>query len=599
MTRRWSAALALLALTSISFLIFPGHTILQADTQIYIPILERLNDPSLFANDEMAKRPHVQFTFFDEVGLLLRRITRLSFEQVLMGQQFVYRAVAILGVYLLALATGLRPILAWLAAALVSLGAAVIGPAVLIVEYEPVPRGFALPFVVFSLAMVSYRRWLLSAAAATIAFGFHPPTALAYGVALLVLLLWNKEFKASGVLASGPLVMVIAILVQDPSPDKLPLFQRIDPMLEDLQRMRAAYNWVSLWLGRWIYLYVILTILGFLAWLRIRRYFSRELNILVLALSIIGLLSVPLSYLLLERMKLMVVPQFQPGRYLLYVTFFTILLTSIAAIHAGARGSYVEAVLFFLVPLGMAATEWDPAKLLGTRSAVVLILALGCAWSVRQQQPWLIAIAGLLSFFALSWIGVQNYAEVHSDDLDRLAGWALANTSKDAVFQFADSEKKLDPGIFRARAKRALYVDWKSGGQVNFLRDFSVLWRDRWDLLGRQQDIDVYRKLGIDYVVFQASNKQPAQTPVYENARWVVYDLRKSSTSLRDGTEAWAPARVTEMAAAALANRSACSTAKPSVSATASPALNVSPAAVVSATSTANPGAWMPMLTSA
>ena len=46
MTRRWSAALAVLALTSISFFVFPGHTILQADTQIYIPILERLADPS-------------------------------------------------------------------------------------------------------------------------------------------------------------------------------------------------------------------------------------------------------------------------------------------------------------------------------------------------------------------------------------------------------------------------------------------------------------------------------------------------------------------------------------------------------------------------
>ncbi len=398
MTRRWSAALALLALTSISFFLFPGHTILQADTQIYIPILDRLEDPSLFANDEMAKRPHVAFTFYDECALLLRRVTGLSFEQILLGQQFVYRAVAILGLYLLALATGLRPILAWLAAALISLGASVIGPAVLIVEYEPVPRGFALPFVMFSLAMVAHRRWSLAAATGTIAFSFHPPTALAYCGVLFVLLLWNKEFKALGVLAIGPLLMLIALFVQAPAPDRLPLFGRIDPALEDLQRMRAAYNWVSLWLGRWIYLYVILTIVGFFAWLRIRRLLSHDLNVLVLALSTIGLLSIPLSYVLLERMKLMFVPQLQPGRYLLYVTFFAILLASIAAIHAAERGSYVESALFFLVPLGMAATEWDTTKLLGARSGVVAGLAIACVWSVKQRHSWPIAIAGLSAF---------------------------------------------------------------------------------------------------------------------------------------------------------------------------------------------------------
>src|SRR5215204_2276673 len=109
----------------------------------------------------------------------------------------------------------------------------------------------------------------------------------------------------------------------------------------------------------------------------------------------------------------------------------------------------------------------------------------------------------------------------------------------------------------------------------------------------------VYRKLGIDYVVFRSSNRQPGETPVFQNSDWVVYDLRKASTSLRRGIEAWAPARVTESAAAALANRSACSIASPSVSATASAALNVSPAAVVSAASTGNAGEWMAVTRSA
>jgi hypothetical protein len=39
MTNRWPTALAVLALTALGFFFYPGHTILQSDTQIYIPIL--------------------------------------------------------------------------------------------------------------------------------------------------------------------------------------------------------------------------------------------------------------------------------------------------------------------------------------------------------------------------------------------------------------------------------------------------------------------------------------------------------------------------------------------------------------------------------
>src|SRR5437868_11038074 len=93
----WLTALAVLTLTALSFFVFPGHTILQSDTQIYIPILEHLADPSVLSKDIMASRPHVTFTIYDETALVLRGVTGLSFEHVLMAQQFVYRAIGILG----------------------------------------------------------------------------------------------------------------------------------------------------------------------------------------------------------------------------------------------------------------------------------------------------------------------------------------------------------------------------------------------------------------------------------------------------------------------------------------------------------------------
>ncbi len=203
MKSRWFAALALLALTLLGFFYYPGHTILQSDTQIYIPILQHIEDPTVLRNDIMAVRPHVSFTLYDEAALWLHRLTGFSFEHVLTGQQFIYRAVGIVGIYLFMIAAGLNPLMAWLATALLSLGANIMGPAVLVMEYEPVPRGFALPFVIFSLAMVARAEWRWAAVAASIAFAFHPPTAFAYAAILGVVLLWRKDFAALGLLAAG------------------------------------------------------------------------------------------------------------------------------------------------------------------------------------------------------------------------------------------------------------------------------------------------------------------------------------------------------------------------------------------------------------
>ena len=92
---------AIALLTAVSFWWFPGHTILQSDTQIYIPILKHVENPAVLAKDAMAVRPHVAFTIYDEVALGLRAVTPWTFEQILLGQQLVLRALGILGLFLI------------------------------------------------------------------------------------------------------------------------------------------------------------------------------------------------------------------------------------------------------------------------------------------------------------------------------------------------------------------------------------------------------------------------------------------------------------------------------------------------------------------
>jgi len=51
-------------------------------------------------------------------------------------------------------------------------------------------------------------------------------------------------------------------------------------------------------------------------------------------------------------------------------------------------------------------------------------------------------------------------------ELSQLSQWALRNTAADAMFLFPDAKQGLDPGIFRARTLRAVYVDWKVGARL-------------------------------------------------------------------------------------------------------------------------------------
>src|ERR1019366_4855276 len=126
----------------LSCFLYPGRTYLQADTLIYVPLIERAQNPSLFARDIMVARPHMVLTIYDETAGFLTRTTGLDLETVLAAEQLVFRALGAAGVLLIALRLGFGLVPAWWIAATVSLGATIAGPTLLTVEYEPIPRAF-------------------------------------------------------------------------------------------------------------------------------------------------------------------------------------------------------------------------------------------------------------------------------------------------------------------------------------------------------------------------------------------------------------------------------------------------------------------------
>src|SRR5437763_11969017 len=122
MRGRLAVACGIVALALLSYFVFPGHTYLHSDTQIYVPMLEHIWDPTTFPNDLVATKPHLSYTLYDEIAIALRWLTRTSFQDVLVAQQLLYRALQIFGIYLLASSFPLSRAMSLLVAAISSLG---------------------------------------------------------------------------------------------------------------------------------------------------------------------------------------------------------------------------------------------------------------------------------------------------------------------------------------------------------------------------------------------------------------------------------------------------------------------------------------------
>ncbi|HWQ52304.1 MAG TPA: DUF6798 domain-containing protein [Bryobacteraceae bacterium] len=546
--KQLAVAAGIAVLTLVGFFQFPGHTWVQQDTQIYAPILEHLRDPAVLRNDILVARPHVSFTIYDEVAIGLRNLTGLGFREVLAGQQIITRALGIWGLYLMATAVGLTAGPALLVAAILSLGAVVGGPSVLTFEYEPAPRGFATPLLLLAIGLIAHRRHAWAGVAASVAFLIHPPTVYPFWAVYFCLVLWpsRPEIMRGRLYALVPLLCATLLLLvasrhQAGATEAQLFFQRLAPEQEQLQRMRASYVWVSTWAREWMPHYMVLLAVAGLGYWKLRPKAPVDLRFFLVGLPIVAVLSIPVSWLLLEHMKWALIPQFQPARALVFLVLMALLIAAVAAARAAAAGRLVRAFLWlipvFLLPTNASLVEfpsWQRAAIV-VGLAALAVAALRADALKRRWAPAALTVAALAGSFAIPMLGgVRNYQDLHTPELAQLSAWARTETDQDAVFLFADAGYGAAPGIFRAEALRAIYVDWKGGGQVNYLRQLGEEWWQRWQAVNkgkfRTWNVSKYGPLGIDYMVLQSKNRLPSRTPVYQNREYLVYRLRAPRT---------------------------------------------------------------------
>jgi len=476
------------AIAWLEFQVFPGHTYLQGETQILLPILERLAAPGFLSRDLVATHPHLTYTIYDEVTLFLHGAGGLDFRTALIIQQLLYRVAEVIGVFLLARAARLKDKFALLVSALVNLGAMLPGPAVLITDPEATPRAFAFGLVLLAMGLLARERPLLAGLAGGLALVYHVPTAAPFwGVALLAFV-FDRRLRpllrpALSILAVFVLLLANLAQLQPGVIEPQPFFAKISVRLAALQQFRTSFVWVSLWAGHEIWIYLAVWVCGIWATTRIWPSLNRQLRWFFVALPLCGILSVPLSDVLLEHLRWSLVPALQPARTLVYTVAIASLVCGVAGIHAATSRRALEAALWFALVLLGPLSEIVPSR---------------------------------------------THSESVSPAVTQMADWADRNTWGSSMFLFPDAGREMYPGVFRAESRRAVWVDWTSGAQMKYFDSVGAEWWERWrDTMAPKFSyprLQTMLSLPIDYFALKRAHRLMRIRPVFANREFVVYD---------------------------------------------------------------------------
>ncbi|HEY7304427.1 MAG TPA: hypothetical protein VH601_09950 [Bryobacteraceae bacterium] len=491
MRRALLLALAFSAITCVEFQVFPSHTYLEGSTQLYVPMLERLDAPGFLSRDLVATHPNLSYTAYDEATLFLHDLGHLDFRTALLVQQVLFRAAAVIGVYLLVCAAGFSTWWALAIAAIVNLGAFLPGVGLRLVDPEPVPATFAFGLSVLSMGCLA-RGWpLLCGLAGGLALIYDPALAAVLWITALTAFFADQRLRKV-IRPALTILVVLALLLgnlaqlQPGGMDSETLFGRIPQQVAAILKNRTRAAWVPLWAGHEIWFYLAILICGLWAAARIWPSLNRQARWFFWLPSLLGVLTVPVSAFLLARFGWWLIPQIQPARSLLFTVEFSLIACGIAGIQAFQLRNRAESFAWFSFVL-----------------AVIVITHLAAPRAPRIPDR-----------------------EAVTD----LARWAEASTWGSSMFLFPDAGRDLYPGVFRAESRRALWVDWESGAQCRYSGSLARTWKERWERelegqfsVGRLQ---ASLPLPIDYYVLKASNRLAGVRPAYANSDFVVYDSR-------------------------------------------------------------------------
>jgi hypothetical protein len=547
--------LAIFAAAWLEFTVFPGHSYLEGDTQLYLPMLERVDAPGLLSRDLVATSAALSLTAYDEATLLLHEGGRQTFRRALVEQQLVFRLAALVGVFLLARATGLSHLFAFVVAAIVNLGATLAGPAVFLTDREPLPGPFSFALTLLAMGLLAHDKSVLAAVAGGLAFLYDPILALPFWCVLFAAF-WLDGGMRRLVRPMLPVFLVFVLLLANlaqlqPGTSGEPLFARVPAQLAIFQRTYASHLYIGAWPAGEVYQTLALFVLGLWAAARCWPLLTGCFRWLLLGMGLCGLLSMPLSYLLLDEGHLSWVARLEPTRTLLFGAAASALLFGLAGMRAILHRSPWEALgwffLLFMLPVSRGLFDFlrvtNGQRL--SRFAIALALAAfltGLLWGFAGASARFVTLAApVVAALALANVpGLRAASIPMRPSTSGLAQWAESSTWGSSVFLFPDAGRAGYPSVFRALSRHALWVDWKSAQGVVYSETAAARWQERWR--DTMQDgfstagLERMLPLPIDYYVLRRQNQLAGARAAFMNRDFVVYDaedLRNTAKPLR------------------------------------------------------------------
>jgi hypothetical protein len=436
-------SLAILAAAWLEFRVFPGHSYLEGQTQIYLPMLERVDAPGLLSRDLVAANPTLSLTAYDEATVFLHEAARQSFRRALLEQQFVFRLASLVGIFLLARATGLSHLFALILTVIVDLGATLAGPAVSLTEREPLPGAFAFGLMLLAMGLMADEKPLLAGLAGGIGFLYDPVLALPFWTVLLAGFFFERSWRRV-IRPTLPIYLVFVLLLANlaqlqPGAGADTIFASVSPQLALFQRTYTPYLYVSSWAKREVFQILALFVFGLWAATRCWPLLSSPCRWLVLGSSFCGLLSMPISYVLLDVRHLAWAARLQPARALLFTVAASALLFGLAGMRAILLRSAWEAFgwfsLLFALPVstglfdllhiqnGAQGAQFAVALLLAALlTSLLLGFSLGSARFITLTAP-------VIACLALMYIpGLRPAPIPFRQSINKMAAWAENGT---------------------------------------------------------------------------------------------------------------------------------------------------------------------------
>ena len=492
--------LGLLIVTWFEFQIYPGHTYLQGETQLLVPMLERLDTPGFLSRDLVAANPTFAYTVYDEITEALHVSTHLSFKQVLVGQQALFRFAAVLGMFLIARALRVSPWSAVLLSASVNAITHLSAPDSYVSSPEATPVSFAFSLVILAGGLMVNRNPLLSGLAGGLALIYNPMTGAAFWLVVLFASIADDSLR-SFLRPVWPSLLIFLLILgnlvqwQAGLGAGQELGSHMSDTLVRLTQFRTPWVWVSHWFARGILTYVFLMTIGLCALTTMWTELSRITKWITLGLVLSGLV-----------------------------------WSGLAALLCASRLQ--------------VAVQMSPATNLSFTVAVSVILCGAASWHQAFKKRWLFSIAAM-TFLVGAVLNAEVLSLLHaktdlahdlenSDAVEQVAVWADQNTWGSSLFQFPDAGEHITPGTFRALSRRALWADWQSGRIADYSEQAGLSWWARWQNLQHPYSpirLKTMLPLPIDYYVLKTVHRLAGVKAVYANSEYVVYDAQ----DLREG----------------------------------------------------------------